>query len=173
MPNSRNTQFKCLQAVLHDKDEAIISMENFSKMLAWFGPMESGEQILQAVEDLLKQPYFFGDMGAPEAEKLLASQKELKTFLIRFSARDPGCYAISTVAENKKVKHFRVYHKPGLKFLIGKTEVDSLKEIVKKYGDELELKYPCPGWPYQSIFVKTKEATKVEISEGYQVPDFP
>jgi len=145
-------------------------MEKFSRMLSWFGPMVTGTGLLAAVEDLLKQPYFHGDMGAPEAESLLIAQKNTKTFLVRFSTRDPGCYAISTLSETNKVKHYRVYHKPGLKFLIGKTEVDSIQDIVKRYGPELDLKHPCPGSPFEKIFVS--QSTKMNISEGYQVPEF-
>jgi len=53
--------------------------------------------------------------------------------------------------------------------LIGKTEVDSLLEIITKYGNELGLKYPCPGSPFQSIF--HRPVKKINISEGYQHPD--
>jgi len=47
-----------------------------------------------------------------------------------------------------------------------------LQEIVKKYGNDLDLKIPCPGSPYLHIFQKTKEASKEEISIGYEVPNF-
>jgi hypothetical protein len=124
------------------------------------------------MEDLLKQPYFHGDLGTTEADSLLSKQADKKTFLVRFSSRDPGCYAISTLSENNKVKHYRVYHKPGMKFLIGKTEVGSLQEIVTKFGKDLELIYPCAGSPYEKIFVHPMDKSKLSISEGYQVPDF-
>jgi hypothetical protein len=121
------------------------------------------------MEALLKQPYFHGDMGSPQAEALLIKQPEKRTFLVRFSAREPGSYAISTLSDNNKVKHYRVYHKPGLKFLIGKTEVNSIQEIVDKYGKDLDLVHPCPGSPYANLFANS---LKNSISEGYQVPDF-
>ena len=41
------------------------------------------------------------------------------------------------MGDEGKVKHYRVYHKPGLKFTIGKTEVDSVQQIVTLYGEEL------------------------------------
>ena len=58
--------------------------------------------------------------------------KPVGTFLVRFSARDPGCYAISAVGEGFKVKHYRIYHKPGESFVIGKTEVPSIQEIIHR-----------------------------------------
>lgn len=90
---------------------------------------------------------------------------------MRFSTRDPGCYAITVMSETKKVKHYRVYHKPGLKYLIGKTEVDSLQEVISKYGKELGAIHPCPGWPYEKLF-QTTRISKPSISEGYLMPDF-
>ena len=55
-------------------------------------------------------------------------------FLIRFSSRDPGCFAITTLAKDGKLKHYKVLHKPGLAFLVGKIETNSLDEIVTKYA---------------------------------------
>eukprot|EP00027_Filamoeba_sp_ATCC50430_P018551 CAMPEP_0168567218 /NCGR_PEP_ID=MMETSP0413-20121227/14878_1 /TAXON_ID=136452 /ORGANISM="Filamoeba nolandi, Strain NC-AS-23-1" /LENGTH=511 /DNA_ID=CAMNT_0008599375 /DNA_START=169 /DNA_END=1704 /DNA_ORIENTATION=+ len=164
----KSTKFLCLKEMcVDDKEEQLVSIEAFSKTLDWFGPMQDGIGLLVKIEDLLKQPYFHGDLGAPESETMLVT-KAVGTFLARFSARDPGCYAISTLGEGNKVKHYRVYHKPGLKFMIGKTEVNSIQEIVTKYSTELGLKDPCPGSPYEKIFQKQAP----QISEGYQIPEF-
>ena len=89
------------------------------------------------------------------------------TFLVRFSARDPGCYAISTVGSDGVIKHFRVYHKPGLSYLVGSTECEKLEDFITQYGKNLGLKSKCPGSPFESIFIAKQEIE----SGGYEVAD--
>jgi len=72
------------------------------------------------------------------------------------------------MSKSGRLKHFRVYHKPGLDYLIGNTECKSLEEIVEKHGKELYLKYSCPGSPYEDIFISKKPV----LSAGYLIPDF-
>ena len=73
------------------------------------------------------------------------------TFLVRFSS-DPGSYTITSKSKSKKLKHFRILHKAGLDFLIGKVECKSLEDIITRYGDQLFLKHPCLGSPYAYLF---------------------
>jgi len=159
-----DTRWKCLKALLADESEKV-SIEQFSRILDWFGPLE-GLEILEQVEDLLKREWFHGEISSDEAEKRLAKEKK-GTFLVRFSSRDPGCYAISGVSQGGRLKHYRIYHKPGLKYLIGKSECSSLESIINKYHKELYLKTPCPGSPYQDIFEQRQN-----VCAGYLVPDF-
>ena len=42
-----------------DEDESVVTMEQFSKLLDWFGPMETGVDILDKV-NLLNCYYFVG-----------------------------------------------------------------------------------------------------------------
>jgi len=73
-------------------------------------------------------------------------------FLIRFSTTDPGSYAITSKDQSGNIKHFRVKHKAGLNYLIGKTEFKSLDEIVYTYSDELHLKTACSNSKFQMLF---------------------
>jgi len=91
---------------------------------------------------------------------------------VRFSARDPGSYAITTVSETSNIKHFRVYHKPGLKYLIGKTECDTLEDIISKYHKDLYLKTSCPGSRFEEIFAPPGSKQAKNVSCGYLVPEF-
>jgi len=141
-------------------------MEQFSRILEWFGPLNNLREFLESIESLLRRPWFHGEISASEAEKKLIEEKK-GTFLVRFSARDPGCYAISVIGSGKQMKHYRVYHKPGLSYLVGTTECDKLEDFITQYGKNLGLKYMCPGSPFKSIFVAAEGE-----SCGYEVPDF-
>lgn len=70
------------------------------------------------------------------------------------------------MSQGGRLKHFRIYHKPGLDYLIGKTECPSLEAIVTKYHKELFLKTACPGSKFQSIF----NTNKKNVCAGYLVP---
>ena len=110
--------------------------------------------------------WFHGEISAPQAEQKLLLQKKKGTFLVRFSARDPGCYAISAIS-GEGVKHYRVYHKPGLSYLVGSTECDTLEDFITQYNKSLGLKYMCPGSPYQSIFLEDD----LQACGGYDIPE--
>jgi len=164
-------KMQCLRAVLgkkEDKDQKIVTIESLSALLDWFGPMENAT-ILDRIYNLLAQPYFFGDISAQEAEKLVTfDKKKFGTFILRFSTHDPGCYAL-TVHSATGLKHYRVSHKPGQPYSIGKIECPTLEELLKKYGKELELKTPCAGSPtYALVYgslnhVDSKGYTSVEF----------
>merc|ERR1712137_314327 len=161
--NPNDTRWKCLAALLSDK-ESRVTIEQFSRILEWFGPLTDLTSFLQSVEDLLSKPWFHGEISAVEAEKLL-SPKPAGTFLVRFSSRDPGCYAISVMGKGSKLKHYRVYHKPGLQYLIGNSECSSIYEIISKYGKDLNLQQACSGSPFESLFTEV-------FSIGYDVVEF-
>lgn len=161
-----DTKWKCLHALLADNAKELVSIESFGRLLEWFGPMK-GIKILDSIENLLKKSWFHGDLSSGAAEKELRKHKK-GTFLVRFSAREPGCYAITTVSQSEKIKHFRIYHKPGLAFLIGKIECQSLEDIISKYHKELYLRHPAPNSPFEDIF----RAKSKGISAGYLVPNF-
>jgi len=166
IPDPKNPQFRCLHAVLQNEhDRNIITIETFSKVCDFFGPLESGESFLNAIEQLLKQPWFHGYVSLSEAEKKLEGEKK-KTFMVRFSAREPGCYAISAVTPDLTAKHIRIAHKPGGPYIIGKTQVSSIYEIMDRYSRELKLKYPLANSPYAYIFQKgsTREDQKKIVS---------
>jgi len=160
----KDTRWMCFKAVLAVDER--VTLEQFAKILEWFGPL-TGLQILDSVEDLLKKNWFHGNLSSQDAEKKLSKQKK-GTFLVRFSAREPGSYALSAVSQGGRMKHYRVYHKPGIQYMIGETECSSLDEILSKYHKELFLKAACPGSPYQDIF----DTLKRNVSAGYLVPEF-
>jgi len=166
-PAADNTHWKCFKAVAiqHGKDD-MVTMEKFCKVLDWFGPMNSAQEFLQLIEDVLKLPYFHGEMSVGEAEKVLKDEKK-KSFMVRFSLRIPGCFSLSLVDEDGKVRHKTITHSPGTHFIIGETfDAPNIAEIVIRYGNQLALKFPYPDSPYAYIFQKGgKEDKKVVIED--------
>jgi hypothetical protein len=53
---------------------------------------------------------------------------------------------------DKRAKHVRVTHKPGGPYVIANHQLNSLQELVTKFGTALNLHTPCPGSKYQPIF---------------------
>ena len=165
-------RMQCLNALLVDgnKDEEV-DMEEWAKLLQWFGPLKDFGSFLENVIDLLKKSWFHGNISSEQAEKLVMKSKQKGCFLVRFSS-DPGSYAITAMSQGGRLKHFRIYHKPGLDYLIGKAECKSLDEIVAKYHTELYLKAPCPGSKYEDLFNAAQQKKQQAMAAGYQVPDF-
>jgi len=161
----RDIYIQCLREVVTTgKDKDRVTIESFSLMLERFGPL-SERGIMDRIHSLLRKPYFFGEITAADAEKKIIAQKKKGTFLLRFSSRDPGCYAL-TVLNNKGIlKHYRIMHKPGGPYTIGKVQCESLQAIIKLYHRELHLKKPCPDAPLQAMFI----AFEKDIANlGYQ-----
>lgn len=115
-------RMQCLKSLLVDgnKDEEV-DMEEWAKLLQWFGPLKDFTSFLENVVDLLKKSWFHGNISSEQAEKLVMKSKQKGCFLVRFSS-DPGSYAITSLSQGGRLKHFRIYHKPGLDYLIGKAE---------------------------------------------------
>jgi serine/threonine protein kinase len=169
--NPDDVRFLSLHALVTNAKNEEVSIESFGRFLEWFGPIDSLDGVLDRVVNLLKKSWFHGEISADDAERLLKQEKK-GTFLVRFSARDPGSYAITTVSDTNKIKHFRVYHKPGLKYLIGKTECDTLEDIIGKYHKDLYLKIACPGSPFEEIFRPQSQKVAKNVGCGYLVPEF-
>lgn len=165
-----DVRMQCLHAVLVDDDKNDeVHMEEWAKLLQWFGPLSTLDGFLDAVAALLKKTWFHGNVSSKQAEKIVMKSKKKGTFLVRFSS-DPGSYAITALSQGGRLKHFRIYHKPGLDFLIGKAECKSLDEIIHKYHQELYLKHPAPGSKYEFLF--TQATKQAQMASGYSIPDF-
>merc|ERR1712137_27496 len=149
IPEVWDNRWKALKALVVDNDNRV-TIEQFSKILEWFGPMDDLDEFLNTIEKLLQQPWFHGDISSEDAENKL-SRRQVGTFLVRFSSREPGCYAI-TATTDKALKHFRIYHRPGLGYLLGTKECAHLEDFVNIHGEKLGLLHPCPGSEFQAIF---------------------
>jgi len=158
-------KWKCLKTILVRDDR--VSMERFSQVLSWFGPLSDLTEFLTNIEDMLKQTWFHGDISPNEAMKRLRNEKK-GTYLIRFSSKDPGGFVITVMRSNSKVKHYRVAHKPGSTFDISNFKCRRLDELLSVHRKELGLGQPCSPHPFEFLF---REGECEGADEGYSVPD--
>jgi serine/threonine protein kinase len=142
----------CLKDLLERNDH--VTVDNLGNFLQWFGPFDG--QLITRVVELLREKWFHGDISSAEAEKLLKSEPK-GTYLVRFSTREPGSYAISSRTKDQ-IKHFRVMHKAGENYVIGARSFDSLHNLLKLIAADIGLKkkQACPGSKYEQIFAKKK-----------------
>jgi len=161
----------CLKELIMKKDKQnkeIVSLEDFSKMLEWFGPLEKGNNILKRIESRLRMKGFFGSIETTDAEKKLNGQKK-GTYLIRFSTGNPGAYALTVLSNAGVLKHYRVMHRAGEKYVVGTSEFDSLEDIIKNLKKELYLKTPLTGSKYETIFIANDKRL---ATQGYMEQNF-
>eukprot|EP01094_Clydonella_sp_ATCC50884_P010174 TRINITY_DN1974_c0_g3_i4.p1 TRINITY_DN1974_c0_g3~~TRINITY_DN1974_c0_g3_i4.p1 ORF type:complete len:483 (-),score=174.14 TRINITY_DN1974_c0_g3_i4:1872-3320(-) len=171
------TEVKCLQAILMQKDErsegmsgsneGVVGMERFGQILEWFGPIvDPGSNqvvMMRAVRELLSQEWFHGDITTAQAETQL-NRRDPGTFLVRFSTL-VGHYTISRACEDR-ITHQRVLQdKPG--FLYNNERYESLVELVKAAAPELGLEHACPGSRFAYLFSNPTASTYV-LQSGYQ-----
>ncbi|KAL6062991.1 Gustatory receptor [Balamuthia mandrillaris] len=153
-PKPTDIKLVCLNALMEELGDAeqkgVVTLKQFSDMLEWFGPLE-GPGILDRIHEQLSQGWFHGKLSGAEAEKAVL-QHPHGSFLFRFSSSEPGSYAITVHSKRGSVKHFRVRHRPGLNYLIGKTECKTLNEIIFVFKKDLNLQKPCPGSKFQQLF---------------------
>lgn len=89
----------------------IINMQAFGKMLDFFGPIPpSKKTFLKDLVDVLKQPWFCGDLATAQAENQLQNA-EVGTFILRFSNSIVGNFVISKVSKPHTIEHFRIEKK--------------------------------------------------------------
>jgi len=163
-------QMQCLRELLVRKSaegKELVTLEDFAKMLEWFGPLERGSAILRRIENQLRMKGFFGDIETTDAEKML-NGKAKGTFVIRFSTRDAGCYAVTVLSKTGVIKHYRISHKAGGKYVLGQNEYDSMDALLKAHKSELYLKTPHTGSRYEAMFVAFD---KKLASQGYMDSD--
>jgi len=127
--------YKVMKAIMC-KNSILISRDDVNRFVTLLTPLDGeGFAFIAKAEELLRKEYFWGALNPDDAITVLKKSKHNKSYLVRFSATDPGKFTISvTKNKGKAVEGVR-------------TEGKSLK---KKKVAELEDK------DYRSRFI-TKE----------------
>jgi len=152
--------YKMLHSIVKDiadNGEDSVTIETFSKMLEWFGPMGPG--ILEKIFNIVSKSWFHGNLTHIQAEKLIQKNSNAKkgTYLIRFSSKNRGYFTITVVGRKRTLLHYRVYYnRQNLEYIMGKKLFRSLDEIIGTYHRELCLRNPCSGSKFQVLQVNEK-----------------
>jgi len=179
LSRDRNFNFKCLRALLVEKDE-VLALERFALFSKWFHPI-SQPNVLLRVSEIMKFDWFHGDISRDEATALLKSKKK-GYYLLRLSTTEPEItpYVISKLGSKSEVSHQRIFiNENGNGFYVNaKDSKGNLKKLEmtgnvvdlmknKKILKELRLTSACTGSKYSNISSDDKNpaAPSVYINE--------
>eukprot|EP01112_Ceratiomyxa_fruticulosa_P013616 TRINITY_DN3833_c0_g1_i2.p1 TRINITY_DN3833_c0_g1~~TRINITY_DN3833_c0_g1_i2.p1 ORF type:complete len:543 (-),score=94.64 TRINITY_DN3833_c0_g1_i2:235-1863(-) len=157
---------RCLKAVVATKpliesDVEVVSMDQFGKVLAWFGDLRSdGADILDKMRDLMTCPWFHGDISTQESEDRLANKPE-GTFLARFSTTEEGAYTVSKVSSQGGISHQRVHRPAPRQYMINTHMYTSIPDLIRRESANLNLLTPCLGSRFLFLF------KKLPVGSGY------
>ncbi|KYQ88308.1 SH2 domain-containing protein [Tieghemostelium lacteum] len=152
--------FKCLKSIIVSSpkgphEEEVVSMEQYGKVLAWFGNLkEDGSRILDKIRQLMECAWFHGDISTSESENRLHKKSE-GTFLVRFSTSESGAYTISKVSKSGGISHQRI-HRPGGKFQVNNSKYLCVKDLITGEAQALGISTPCLGSRFLSLIYKAQ-----------------
>jgi len=135
-----------------------VPIEEFGKVLEWFGPLSNGDDFLDKLGSFFTKPVFHGNINQVEAEHRLNGEK-IGSYLVRLSSV-PGTFVVSHKSKKNKGKiaHIRIFHKPELDYLYGKDEYSTLEEAIEALKKDLSLSIECPGSTvYRDVVAKRVE----------------
>lgn len=106
---------RCLQKMLCDSYDQNVTFERVCNMVHTFGAMHSIQTFLNNLITLFEQPWFFGYVGAYNAQAMLTEQWKLTStvgyYMIRFSDSNPGGFTLMTIdgktgaIESRRIGH--------------------------------------------------------------------
>ena len=158
----------------------VVDLDSFGRLLHWFGPLVEGPNFLINLRNVMRCPWFHGDLETKDAEKILSGRKK-GCFLVRLSTSKSGMFTISKVS-SKGISHQRVQNKPGtglsLKIVKGtgsKKKTTSITENVtldvfisrKAVASGLGLKEACPGSKYGFLYGANTKFDVTAAPTGY------
>jgi len=152
-----------------------MTLGKFSRLLKWFGPVKQGEvNILQRMEEVMKQKWFFGTIGAEDSENVLKNGTTEGMFLVRLNTGkgtpiESSPYTISRVEKGSFV-HTRVYpSKTGGLYIKVDGQTTKVPGVLEDFVVGVCSKHPemcgkiAPNHPFEALF-----AAKPRKAGAYQ-----
>jgi len=153
--------------------EVLVDIERFSHVLKWFGPIKCNTQFTVAnrIEEIMRQPWFFGDIETLEAQTKVENVGVPGAFLIRLNLGggakiEEAPFTITTAAA-KGSFHTRCYkrlEKDGFIVQIKrgdeKVKIVTKSNVIEDLVRELQHKEKqlcgseIKGSPYEGLFSK-------------------
>jgi len=129
----------------------LVSLNNFSAFLSWFGPLDL--QLPLRVTNMVTKVWFHGNMDHTEAEKTIQQSGAQKgTFLIRYSTKRKGMFNITVFGRKGMFLHYRVpYDKEKQRLSIGQQHFATFDDLIASLQRDLYLLHPCPASKFRSL----------------------
>jgi len=137
-----------------NQNQFTVTIEAFSNVLEWFGPVGKGVELIDKICSLGKETWFHGGISQEQAETLLNKNHKEGAFLVRFSTSSPGCFTISCITKDKLINHLKISRKgSGGPFIIGQNSYPSLEFLIKKGAlpKPLYCKHAVEGSIFQTL----------------------
>jgi len=162
MTKTKKNNIVALKAVLAQPKRGvelddIVDLEQFGRVVDWFSPFDihtnnnNNNFFLDRIRKLIMKGWFHGDITADEAQRKLIYMPP-GSFLVRFSERTNGYYAISSIGSDNQIKHQRIQHDPVKGHQYRDQWYTQIEDIIR---DASTFYIPCPGGKYSTIFDPT------------------
>jgi len=141
------------------KKEELVSLENFGRLLGYFGPLEipyKSGGFLDKIQELLQNRWFHGQINTKDAENKLKLLPR-GAFLVRFSNTQANSYCISKVSSQKDekqkvIKHIVVPYEDKKGYLLDGVYYPSLSKLIDDNSSKYYLKEKCEDTKYSWLF---------------------
>lgn len=133
-------------------DESV-TLEAWGNALQWFGPLDpQATAFLANITNVASKGWFFGDISRIEAESRLRAANK-GSFLIRFSASQPGSFTISFLySPQTGPKHIRINRNDKGELVYADAAYTNLDDFIRAQQRSLNLKMYCPGSTYAKLW---------------------
>jgi len=158
-------------------DNKFMTMGKLSKLIQWFGPLKGTHDMLDTMELVCNQHWFFGTSSSEMADIALRGQCPW-TFLVRLNTAylpiHKAPFTISVLDEDSKVLHIRVYtsKKGGFYIEIEKKQTRFLGDITNfvcnSQKNNFICKHICKGWPFKYIFESNSKPERISYNGGFE-----
>eukprot|EP01128_Nolandella_sp_AFSM9_P001212 TRINITY_DN11319_c0_g1_i1.p1 TRINITY_DN11319_c0_g1~~TRINITY_DN11319_c0_g1_i1.p1 ORF type:complete len:700 (-),score=125.94 TRINITY_DN11319_c0_g1_i1:110-2209(-) len=177
----------CLKEILTPKRLGVltVSIDRFSKFLKWFGDINPVSPIFSTLVNVLKQKWFFGELGSADATRKLEPHiRTVGTYLVRLNpggneSIQKSPFTISRVNSDQSITHIRIRQTRrgySLRLLRNDSSLristsGGLVELMDKVFHQsrsLCVKI-CSLYPFAYIFISRadREAQKAYSSPSY------
>lgn len=170
-PLDNNTFYaRCCRQLLSSisNGKEVVAVDDFIKILYWFGPLDADTTFLSRISLLCAQPYFFGELSTADAELLLKGKKSSGTWLARFGDIKLEVPNTRELFISVIYKHVVQHHKFTQNVTTGKYqfktgEYSSIDELLKANKKALKLKTPCTGSRFEPFAKGLKPPRELQL----------
>lgn len=141
----------CFEIMVSDALHQNAELVKFGQVIGWLRGMSDGNTFLTRLVNLMKSPWFHGLVSADDASNLLRIG-QVGSFLVRYSLRSYGGFAISVIRPGPAVVHWSIYlTDSGYKMdPAAHVSFPTVNELIDRHSAELGLNIPCQNanWAY-------------------------